>query len=68
MQTAVQQLGSSLGLAVPVTMALRKAGQATIGSSASTDGYQVALTAAAGTLTAGALLVLTLMRRVRTPR
>lgn len=67
MQTAVQQLGSALGLAVLVTIALRAADPAATAAGASTSGYQLAFTAAAGTLAAGALLVLILMRRVRTP-
>ncbi|ROP33671.1 hypothetical protein EDD30_6698 [Couchioplanes caeruleus] len=65
-QQAVQQVGSGLGLAVLMMLALRHSGgdAASLDNAALTDGYVLAFRVAAGVLIVAAVLVLTLMERV----
>ncbi|MER5199899.1 MFS transporter [Streptomyces sp. NPDC002755] len=67
-QTAMQQVGASLGLATLVPLALRyvndHVADGTLPQIAQTDGYALALRAAAGVLVVAAVLVLLLMDKV----
>jgi EmrB/QacA subfamily drug resistance transporter len=67
-QTAMQQIGSALGLAILVTLALRYAGDrvraGVLPAVAQTDGYALAFRAGAALLAAAALLVVVLLERV----
>lgn len=67
-QTAMQQIGASLGLAVLVPVALRyvndQVARGTLPQIAKADGYALALRFAAGVLLAAALLVVVLMGKV----
>lgn len=68
MQTTAQQVGSALGLALLVTLALRHAEGMIRGgeleNAALTQGYVLAFQISAGVLVVGAVLVLLLMERV----
>jgi EmrB/QacA subfamily drug resistance transporter len=65
-QQAVQQVGSGLGLAVLVTLALRHAGgdSASLDNAALVDGYVLSFRVAAGALIVAGILVLALLERV----
>jgi Na+/melibiose symporter-like transporter len=67
-QTAMQQIGSALGLAILVTLALRYAGDqvrtGALPAVAQTDGYALAFRVGTALLAAAALLVVVLLERV----
>ncbi|MEU2511193.1 MFS transporter [Streptomyces syringium] len=71
-QTSVQQLGSSLGLAVLTTLAVTHsrdvAGSGQVTGQAMVDGYRFAFVTAAVVLAAGAVLVAAVMQSVRQPQ
>lgn len=71
-QTAVQQLGSALGLAALTTIALTHANSVVatgaVQDAATVSGYRLAFLVGAGTLIVGAIGVALFMRRVRAPR
>jgi EmrB/QacA subfamily drug resistance transporter len=71
-QTALQALGGALGVAVLVTVALRRtAAELAAGvpaAQAMTAGYQLAYRVGAGALIVGAVITLALMRRIPAPR
>ncbi|MFE2435091.1 MFS transporter [Streptomyces sp. NPDC059409] len=71
-QTSVQQLGSSLGLAVLTTLAVTHAqdarGSGSAAGQALVDGYRFAFVTAAVVLVVGAVLVAAVMQSVRQPQ
>ena len=71
-QTAMQQVGAALGLATLVSLALRyvndRVSAGALPAVAQTDGYALALRAAAGLLIVAALLVLLLLEEVSTEK
>jgi len=71
-QTAMQQVGAALGLATLVSLALRyvndRVNDGALPAAAQTDGYSLALRAAAGLLVVAGVLVLLLLEKVSTEK